>query len=85
MLDGLTLERRGIPAAVVCTDAFEVTGRAMAEVQGAPDYQFAIIPHPISNLTDEQMKLRANEAAPDVLKLLFERQSPAQSQRAPAR
>ena len=85
MLDGITLERRGIPTAVVCTDAFEVTGRAMAQIQGTPDYQFALIPHPIANLTDEQMRQRAQEAAPNVIKLLTDRPSPSQAQQTLAR
>ncbi len=47
MVDGLTLERRGTPAVVVAIDKLvRTTGRAMARVQGVPDYPMAVIPTP---------------------------------------
>jgi len=31
VLDGILLEKTGVPSAAIVTDVFEVTGRAMAE------------------------------------------------------
>jgi hypothetical protein len=73
VLDGIEMERRGIPAAVVCTDAFEITGRAMAKTVGADDYPFLLIPHPISNLSEEQIRRRAEEVVDDVVRLVVRR------------
>lgn len=70
MLDGIEMERRGVPTAVVCTDAFEITGRAMAKTVGAPNYPFALIPHPISNLSEEQIRQRAERALQDLVRLV---------------
>ena len=70
MQDGIALERRGIPAAVVCTEPFERMGRASAEVAGLPDYPFALVPHPIGRLRPEELRARAEAALPQVLALL---------------
>ena len=75
MLDGILLEKHGVPSASIVTDVFEVTGRAMAEQWGLPYYRFLAMPHPIANLTETQLDQRAREMAPQVVKLLLEGQS----------
>jgi len=67
------LERRGVPAAVVCTDAFRAPADAMAEVQGAPGYRYVTTPHPVAILTPEQVRERAERALPQVVALLVAR------------
>jgi hypothetical protein len=57
--DGIRLEQAGLPTAVICTDAFETTSRAMAELQGDADHPFLLTEHPIANLTPEQIARRA--------------------------
>ena len=70
MHDGIALERRGIPAAVVCTDAFERMGRATAEVAGLPGYPFALVSHPIGRLRPPELRARAEAALEQVVALL---------------
>ena len=74
MLDGILLEKHGIPSASIITDVFEKTGRAMAEQWGLPTYKFLMMPHPIANLTEAELDQRAREIAPAVVKLLLEGQ-----------
>ncbi len=74
MLDGILLEKTGVPSASIVTDVFEVTGRAMAEQWGLPYYKFLAVPHPIANLTEAQLDQRAREIAPEVVKLLLQGQ-----------
>jgi hypothetical protein len=74
VLDGILLERAGVPSASIVTDVFEVTGRAMAEQWGQPYYKFLVIPHPIANLAEAELDQRARELAPQVAKLLLEGQ-----------
>ena len=74
MLDGILLEKNGIPSASIVTDVFEVTGRAMAEQWGLPYYKFLSMPHPIANLTDKELDQRAREIVPEVVKLLLQGQ-----------
>ena len=74
MLDGIVLEKAGVPSASIVTDTFEVTGRAMAERWGQPFYRFLIMPHPIANLSEAELDQRAREMAPQVAKLLLQGQ-----------
>ena len=74
MLDGILLEKHGLPSASIVTDVFEVTGRAMAEQWGQPNYRFLSMPHPIANLTEAQLDQRAREITPEVVKLLLQGQ-----------
>lgn len=71
MLDGILFEKRGVPAASIVTDVFEATGRAMAEAWGVPDYKFLAMPHPIANLTEEQLHQRAQEMVPQIVDILL--------------
>jgi hypothetical protein len=68
--DGVAFERRGIPAAVICSDAFVVTADAMAALKGAKGYRYATTAHPVAVLTPEQVRKRAEEALPHVVALL---------------
>ena len=74
MLDGILLEKTGVPSASIITDVFEKTGRAMAEQWGLPHYKYLAMPHPIANLTEAQLDQRAREIAPQVVKLILEGQ-----------
>ena len=74
MLDGILLEKHGIPSASIVTDVFEVTGRAMAEQWGLPYYKFLAMPHPIANLTEAQLDQRAREMTPQIVQLLLKGQ-----------
>ena len=74
MLDGILLEKTGIPSASIVTDIFEKTGRAMAEQWGLPRYKFLAMPHPIANLSETELDLRAREIVPEIVKLLLQGQ-----------
>ena len=74
MLDSIVLEKAGIPSASIITDVFEKTGRAMATAWGLKDFRYLAMPHPIANLTPEEMDQRAAEITPRVVKLLLEGQ-----------
>jgi hypothetical protein len=74
VLDGILLEKAGIPSASIVTDVFEVTGRAMAEQWGLPYYRFLAMPHPVANLSEAELDQRAREIAPEVVKLLLQGQ-----------
>lgn len=68
--DGINFERAGLPTAVVLTDAFDVTGRSMAGVQGAPDYEWVRTEHPMAVLTGEQVRERARRHLPEIVATL---------------
>lgn len=70
MLDGILMEQRGIPAAVICTDLFVPNGQATAKAHGAPDYPFALVPHPMASAAPAELARRAKAVLPEVLRLL---------------
>ncbi len=74
MLDGIVFEKHGIPAASIITDVFDSTGRAMAVAWGLPNYKYLAMPHPIANLTEEELNSRAREMAPQIVDLLLQGQ-----------
>lgn len=67
MHNATQIEKRGTPAAVICTKPFAQTGAAMAKRQGYSSYRIVLIDHPVSNLSREQVQERARQALPQVL------------------
>jgi|TARA_B100001750_G_scaffold203947_1_gene180051 hypothetical protein len=60
--DAIELEQRGIPAAVIITDAFQHEADVQCEAFGASWLTPVVIEHPLSTLTDEQIDSRASQA-----------------------
>lgn len=71
MHDGIEFEKRGIPAAVICTEPFVTSGVAMAKLGGIPEYPFAVTEHPLGSLDQEVLKNRALELAPRIVEILL--------------
>jgi hypothetical protein len=70
VLDCILLEKAGIPSVAVVTDAFVVTGRAMAASWGIPDFPFISVPHPVANLNSEELMEYAFRASREAVDLL---------------
>ncbi len=75
MLDSILLEKAGIPAITIVTDAFVETGKLMSSKWGIPEFRFLSVPHPVANLSDAQLDRRADGVINDVVKLLKEGQA----------
>ncbi|MBF0277538.1 MAG: hypothetical protein HQM13_07105 [SAR324 cluster bacterium] len=74
MLDGILLEKAGIPAVSIVTEPFRETGKEMAKDWGVPNYRFLEMPHPIANLTEDELNERADKILEKVVQLLREGQ-----------
>lgn len=74
MLDAVILEKAGIPAIPILTDAFESTAREMAQLWGVPDFRFVMMPHPLATLTPQDVERCADALLDKVLGLLQEGQ-----------
>ena len=74
MHDGIEFEKRGIPTAVICTEPFISSAKAMSKIGGIADYPFVMVPHPLGSLTRETLGERAMQAAPEVLRILLARE-----------
>ena len=69
------LTRRGLIAAVVCSDSFMKLGTAQAKVFGVPDLPLLQIQHPLGGLNMDKVRERAAIALPQLLKVVKEKQS----------
>jgi hypothetical protein len=69
------LTKRGLIAAVVCSDSFMKLGSAQAKVFGVPDLPLLRIAHPLGGLAMEQVRERAAIALPQLIKFIKEKQS----------
>jgi hypothetical protein len=49
----------GTPSAAVITTGFVDGAELMSSALGLPGYPFAVIPHPISSATDEELRAKA--------------------------
>lgn len=68
--DGILFERAGVPAVSITSDSFLMPGRAMARLQGFPGFEFLAARHPIASLDSDELRRRAEELLPDVLRVL---------------
>ena len=66
----MLLERAGIPAVPIITDAFEPAAREMAELWGVPGFRFVTMAHPLAYLTADEIDRRAEALLDKVLRLL---------------
>ena len=71
MLDGILLEKAGIPAVSIVTGPFRVTGEEMAKTWGVPEYRFLDMPHPIANLSEEELDSAADTLTGEVVRHLL--------------
>jgi hypothetical protein len=69
--DSITAERQGVPALGVMTMRFVSAAEMMCRVLGMPDYKFAVIGHPISNASEEQLAEYARVTAEQARRLLL--------------
>jgi hypothetical protein len=68
--DAVALEERGVPTAVIVTDAFLHEADVQRTALGAERLEPVVITHPLSTLTDEEIAGRGAEAAVGALRIL---------------
>lgn len=67
MHDGISLESLGLPAAVIVTTDFVHEAGVQRVALGMPDLEPVVIQHPLSTLTEEEIRARAASALPQVI------------------
>ena len=70
MHDGIELEKLGVPAVAICTDALTPGLEALKEMRGMNAYRYAVVAHPIGVLDDAGLRDRAQKAAPQVMQIV---------------
>ena len=71
MHDGIEMERLGVPTASIITHVFLNTAKAMTRMMGVPDFEFVVAQHPLSSLSDDECRERAESIAADVERILL--------------
>ena len=71
MHDGISFEKKGVPAAVICTEPFVTSAIAMSKIGGIPDFPFVVVPHPLGSLNEDELIKVAEKAAEDVVGILL--------------
>ena len=69
------LTKRGLIAAVVCSDTFMKLGTAKAKVFGVPDLPLLKIQHPLGGLNMDKVIERAGVALPQLIKVVKDKQT----------
>jgi hypothetical protein len=65
------METVGVPTAVVNTEPFITSSKAMAVAQGIPDYPFVVIPHPIAATEKVLLEEWAEQVIEEVSNILL--------------
>lgn len=71
MFDSIIFEKLGVPAVPIITMPFRPTAEAIAKLHGLPGYTYVPVDHPITSLTEDELRTRAQMAAPMVAKALL--------------
>lgn len=71
MHDGIEFEKQGVPTAVLCTEPFESSAKAMAKICGIPNYPFILLSHPLGGLAADSLRDHAAKAVPEVVSILL--------------
>jgi hypothetical protein len=66
------LRKRGLAAAVICSDSFLKLAQNQSRVFGVPDLPLVIIPHPLGGLSLADVQVRADVAIPQVVRMIQE-------------
>jgi hypothetical protein len=67
MHDGISLESLGVPAAVIVTTTFLHEARLQREALGMQGIVPVVIDHPLSSISDEEIRARAAQALAQVV------------------
>jgi hypothetical protein len=67
------LRRRGLVTAVICSDPFLKLGETQARTFGVPDLPLLMIKHPLGGISLDEVKARAEQVIPKLVKIIRER------------
>ena len=68
--DVLGFEEAGRPGVLVASSVFAEAAAAQAEALGAADARRVLVPHPVQDRTDDELRAMARDAVDDLLAAL---------------
>ena len=69
--DTIAFEKRGIPATTIITQAFTNAAMFQFRAKGMAGHPYVELPHPISNLTPDEMRCLTRRYVDDVVRQLI--------------
>ena len=73
MHDSIEAERLGIPSVAVITERFVRSAEVVGELNGLAGYPFVVIGHPVANDDDAALRVKAETAVREIVRLLTAR------------
>jgi len=64
------LEKRGIPTAIICSDAFLLLAKSVSLARGISDPRLVTIPHPLAGIAPEEVRKKAENAVDTIIAVL---------------
>jgi hypothetical protein len=80
--NAIALEKRGIPTLLITTPPFVDAVATMARLSGMDAMGWAVVDHPIGSAEEDELRIKAREAARQFRALILEQKTPA-AKRAP--
>ena len=68
--DVIAFEEAGRPGVLVASSVFADAAAAQAEALGAPDAHRVLVPHPIQDRTDDELRAMARDAVDDLVRAI---------------
>jgi hypothetical protein len=70
MHDTVWFEIRGIPSVSVASSAFGQAAETQRKALGMEGARYVLVPHPIQDATDDEMRIKAREAYDQIMAAL---------------
>jgi hypothetical protein len=72
MHDTFWFETQGIPAVAIASSEFDQAAIAQRSALGMLDARYLLVPHPIQDATDDEMRAKARDALTRIIAALTE-------------
>ncbi|MFT5787664.1 MAG: alkanesulfonate monooxygenase SsuD [Ascidiaceihabitans sp.] len=72
MHDTIWFEIQGIPTVSIASSGFGEAAEAQRHALGMDGARFVLVPHPIQDATDDEMRAKANDALEQIIAALTE-------------
>jgi hypothetical protein len=68
--DVISFEEAGKPSVLAASSVFADAATAQAEALGAPDARRVLVPHPVQDRTDDELRAMARDAVDDLVRAI---------------
>jgi hypothetical protein len=64
------LEKKGIPTAIICSDAFLALAKSISTALGISSPRLVVIPHPLAGIPADEVRIKADNVVITVVEKL---------------